>query len=174
MAELVIFFAGCEINTHSDKRIVFANAILYNQYIVVRHKELIGDIDIFNLASEHDYSFASKTLDTILKHSSQSLLDIQRMAPYKNDSSFRESSKDIFKYYSKKFVADNKKMIPIKLKIDSGKAMEADYDSFTELIKKIKKQSEPLQSRLEEIQSRFARKNNFTLSGKENNNEQVH
>ncbi len=62
LTELVILLAGCEINTHSDKRTVFANAILYNQYIVVRHKKLIEDIDIFNLASEHDYSFASKIL----------------------------------------------------------------------------------------------------------------
>ncbi len=166
LAGFIIFFTGCDITTHSDKRIVFANAILYNQYIVVRHKELFEDIDIFNLASEHDNSFASKTLDTILKHATQSLADIQKMAPYNNDSSFRETSADFFKYYGGKFVEDGKKLILIKSKMDSGKVQEADYSNYTSLAKKIKSQSEPIESRLEEIQLRFARKNNFTLSGK--------
>ena len=32
----------------SSHRITFGNAVLYNQYVVERHKELIEDVDIYN------------------------------------------------------------------------------------------------------------------------------
>lgn len=169
----ILMLPGCEMNSHAGKRIFFRDALLYNEYIVARQKELIGDIDVYNMASQHNYIFAIKTLDSILLHTSQSLLDIQNMAPYKNDSSFREVSADFFKYYADRFVKDNKKLILIKMKMDSGKAVSADYKDLQELDKKISSQSESVQARLEEIQGRFARRNNFQLSGRVNDDEQL-
>lgn len=172
LAEFIVSLSACEINTHSHERIVFANAILYNQYIVVRHKELIEDIDIYNLAIEHDYSFAAKMLDSILIHSTQSLQDIQHMAPYGGDSSFGEVSADLFKYYSGKFIQEGKKVIELKEKTDSGNADNDEIKTLNHLAKKIDMHTQPLQTRLEEVQIRFARRNNFTLSPKENDSEE--
>ena len=159
-------FSSCEMKNHSSHRITFGNALLYNQYIVERHKELIEDVDIFNLAIEHDYSFAAKTLDSVLIHSIQSLEDIEQMEPYKGDSSFREVSADIIKYYSGTFIEESKKVIELKAKADSGKADYDEIKTLNNLAKKIDMHSQPLQKRLEEIQVRFARKNNLTLSVK--------
>lgn len=58
-------------------------------------------------------------------------------------------------------------MLSIKEKINTEKARDSDYAIFSGLVDKIKRQSEPIQTRLEEIQLRFARKNNFILTGKE-------
>lgn len=160
---LQLLFSACEMRSYTPHRITFGNALLYNQYIVERHKELIEDVDIFNLAIEHDYSFAAKTLDSVLIHSTQSLQDIEQMAPYKGDSSFREVSADIFKYYSGRFVEESKKVIELKAKVDSGKADYDEIKTLNDLAKKIDMHSQPLQKRLEEIQVRFARKNSLTL-----------
>lgn len=160
---------SCEMETRLPHGITFSSALLYNQYIVDRHKALIEDIDIYNLAMEHDYAFATKTLDSIFIHSTQSLLDIQHMAPFKGDSSFREVTADFFKYYSGNFVDVNKRLIHLKAKMDSGLASHDEIRTLDEIAKKIDAHSESLQMRLEEIQKRFARKNNFTLSGRETN-----
>ena len=158
---------------HSPDRITFKNALLYNQYIVERHKELMEDINTYNLAIQHDYVFGSERLDSILKHATQSLQDIQNMAPYRGDSSFREVSADIFKYYSGQFIQEGKMLISLKSKVDSGNADYDEVEAFNKLVKKIDLHSQPIQTRLEEIQLRFARKNNLTLSI-ENSNEQEH
>lgn len=172
---LALLLPSCEIKSHLSHRITFGNAVLYNQYIVERHKELIEEVDMYNLAIEHDYSFATKMLDSILIHATQGLKDIQHMAPYKGDSSFREVSADIFKYYSVRFIKEGKRVIELKARVDSGKGDYDEIRTLNELAKKIDMHSQQLQSRLEEIQLRFARKNNFALSGKENNNnEQEH
>ena len=152
------------MKSHSSNGITFSNAILYNQYIVERHKELIEDVDIYNLAIEHDYNFATKTLDSILLHATQSLVDIRQMAPYKGDSSFREVSADLFEYYSGKFIEQSKMLVQLKEKLDSGKADYYETKILNELAKKIDTHSASLQIRVQEIQRRFARKNNFTLT----------
>ncbi len=159
-----LFLSSCEMKSHSSNGITFSNAILYNQYIVERHKELIEDVDIYNLAIEHDYNFASKTLDSIVLHATQGLLDIRHMAPYKGDSAFREVSADLFKYYSGKFIEQAKILIQLKEKMDSDKAGYEEIKILNELAKKIDAHSASLQIRVQEIQRRFARKNNFTLS----------
>ncbi len=164
-----ILSLSCEMENRSPHGITFRSALLYNQYIVDRHKALIEDIDIYNLAMEHDYAFATKTLDSIFIHSTQSLLDIQQMAPFKGDSSFREVSADFFKYYSGNFSDMSKRLIHFKAKMDSGLASPVEIRTLDEMAKKIDAHSESLQMRLEEIQKRFARKNNFTLSGRETN-----
>jgi hypothetical protein len=161
---VVIFFPGCENNRPNHDKIVSGSALNYNEFIVVRQKELMKDLEIFKLASEHDYKFASKMLDTILKHSTQSLLDIREMPPYKMDSSFREGATDLFNFYRKNFVPDCKKMILLKQKVDNSTATITEDIAFDEYLKKIKRQSGPIETRLEEIQVRFARKNNILLT----------
>ncbi len=160
---------SCEMESRAPHGITFSSPLLYNQYIVDRHKTLVEDIDIYNLAMEHDYAFATKTLDSIFIHSTQSLQDIQQMAPFKGDSSFREVSADFFKYYSGNFIDMSKKLIHLKGKMDSGLASHDEIRTLNEMAKKIDEHSESLQMRAEEIQRRFARKNNFTLSVTETN-----
>ncbi|MEP7252682.1 MAG: hypothetical protein ABI683_09890 [Ginsengibacter sp.] len=157
-------FFACEIKDRGPGRITFASPLSYNQFIVDRHKELIADVDIYNLAMEHDYAVAMKTLDSILLHASQSLSDVSHMAPFKGDSSFREVSEDFFKYYSGQFIDEGKELIELKSKADSGRA---DYDEITTLVqlsKKVDAHANTLQLRLQEMQRRFASKNNFILS----------
>lgn len=158
------FFSGCENSRSHHKKTGFVSAGDYNEFIVIRQKELMKDLEIFKLASEHDYKFANKMLDTILKHATQSLLDIREMSPYKMDSSFREGATDLFNFYCKNFVPDCKKMILLKQKVDNGTATNTDYIAFDGYLKKIKRQSAPIETRLEEIQVRFARKNNILLT----------
>ena len=154
----------CEIKNRVPGQITFASPLSYNQFIVERHKELIADVDIYNLAMEHDYDFAMKTLDSILFHASQSLSDVNHMAPFKGDSSFREVSEDFFKYYSGQFIEEGKVLIDLKSKVDSGHANLNEVKIFSQLAKKIDAHADALQLRLQEIQRRFARKNNFALS----------
>jgi hypothetical protein len=122
------------------------------------------DVDMFYLSSEHDYPLAGKMLDTLSCHASVSMAELEVLAPYKNDSSFRETAIDVFNFYNTVFVPYARKMILIKMKIDSGTAEDSDYDNYHGYMRKIKERSAPVESRLVEIQARFAKKNNFTLS----------
>lgn len=122
------------------------------------------DVDMFYLSSEHDYPLTGKMIDTLSLHASNSISDLQVLAPYKNDSSFRETAIDVFNFYNTVFVPYARKMIYIKMKIDSGTASDSDYDNYNDYVRKIKQRSTPIESRLVEIQARFAKKNNFTLS----------
>jgi hypothetical protein len=163
-AIIFIVLPGCNLNNKADHhRAVFTNAVSYNEYIISRQSELIDDADMVNLASQHDYPLALKMLDTLLVHSTQNLADLQMLAPFRGDSSFKETAIDLFNYYNNKFVPYSRKMLLIKLKIDSGTAMDSDYKVYDEYAAKIGRQSPPIEKRLVEMQARFARKNNFLL-----------
>jgi hypothetical protein len=162
---LIFFLIALPSCTHSDhSRIVFKNPVGYNQYIVTRQKELIEDVNMVNLSSEHNYPLAIKMLDTLLAHSTQNIEEIKLLSPFKNDSSFKEVAIDEFNFYNKIFVPYSIEMLKIKIKIDSGKATNTDYDNYNEYLKKIKRKSEPIESRLEEMQSKFAKKNNMIIT----------
>lgn len=160
----MVFFNSCENQRPNSGRITFRDALMYNKFIVDRHKELIADIDIYNLAIEHDYPFALKTLDSILLHASKSVSDVDNMAAFRGDSSFREVSKDFFKYYAGQFIDEEKVLVGIKSKADSGFASTGEILTFSTLSKRIDAHATALQMRMQEMQRRFARKNNFTLS----------
>ena len=149
---LIIFLIisnGCDIINPSDhSKAVFTNAVTYNEY----------------LASEHDYPLALKMLDTLSVHAAQNIEDITLLAPFKNDSSFKEAAIDEFNFYNKTFVNYSREIIAIKMKIDSGTAINTDYNNYNACLKKMKRQSAPIESRLEEIQKRFAKKNNIELT----------
>ncbi|MEO8414478.1 MAG: hypothetical protein ABI472_12500 [Ginsengibacter sp.] len=163
---MLLFVAiSCDFNNHSDhSKAIFTNAVSYNEFIITRQKELMEDLDMYNLASEHDYPLALKMLDTLSVHATQNLEDITILAPFNEDSAFRETAIDEFNFYDKTFVACSRKLIGIKMRIDSGTAVDADYDNYNAWLKKMKKQSAPIESRLEEIQKRFAKKNNMQLT----------
>ena len=153
-----IYLAGfTNCYTHSDhSKVILSTALSYNEYIVTRQKELMEDVSMVNLSSEHDYTLALKMLDTLLKHSSDNLEDIEVLAPFKNDSVFKETAIDEFNFY--------RKMLSIKIKIDSETASDKDYANYNQYLKKIQDQSAAVESRLKEKQAKFARNNDILLT----------
>lgn len=158
----LITFISC---THSDhSRIVFKSAAGYNDYIITRQKELIDDVNMVNLSGEHNYPLAIKMVDTLLAHSTQNLKEIKLLSPFKNNSSFKEVAIDEFNFYNKIFAPYSIKLLEIKIKIDSGIATSNDYRNYNEYLKKIQNKSAPIEARLEEMQSRFAKKYNIIIT----------
>lgn len=159
--------SGCDLNTHSNHNsVVFGDPVSYNEYITARQKELMDDVNMYFMASEHNYPLAVKMLDTLLLHSTQNLEDIRLLAPFKEDSSFKEIAIDLFSYYNKTFVPYSRNMMIIRMKIDSGTAVDSDYEIYNQYRGKIIRQLSPLEQRLVDIQARFAKKNNFRITNK--------
>lgn len=142
----------------------FKTAVEYNDYIIALQNKVGASIAEFNKAVDSgSLSYANATREKIVKAADEALIKLKKLPAYKGNSSFREATIPLFAFY--KGCAENEYKELVNLVLGGKPIDDAVMTRINELIAQVTEKENKLDQQFAAEQKKFARDNNFTLSG---------
>lgn len=158
----MFFLISCK-----DKTSVGANGVRYkspveyNDYIVTKQAGVIKKVLNFSKVSQTNLDSAEAMLDGFIKDVDGLITDIKGMPPYKGDSSLRDASVSLFKFYKRTFDKEYRDIIHLRKEQD-GTSVEIE-DRIQALAKGVTEEEKELESKFKVAQKKFAESNNMRI-----------
>lgn len=160
----MLLFAACKNKSYTGSNgVEYKSALEYNDYIIGKQKEVVTGMTNYGNAAQLNADSAERILDHTIDEISKSLNDLKGMPAYNGDSSFRDGAIELFTFYKKSFSNEFKEMLTINRKIEKDNYDESDIARFKQIEESITKQEAPLDAKLKDMQTRFAKANNLKL-----------
>lgn len=146
----------------------FKTAVEYNDYIIALQNKVGKCIADFNKAVDSgSLSYANAMREKIVKAADEALVKLKKMPAYNGNSSFREATIPLFAFYKSCAETEYKEMVNLVL---GGKEIDdAVIARVNELVVLVTEKENKLDQQFAAEQRKFARENNFTLSGDTDN-----
>jgi hypothetical protein len=141
--------------------ITYKSAVEYNDYIVSRQTTLMRNIMSFVEAAQNDLDSAERLLDKYVRQTGTMISEIKGMPPYKGDSSLRDAAASIFGFYQKIFDRDYRDILHLRNE-QEGTSTEIE-ERIQEIVKRVEEEEKGYDTRFQNAQKAFARKNNMKL-----------
>ncbi len=166
---LLIVFGGsiiaCKQPVKGTNGVVYKTAVEYNNYIIDRQKILIKNVMDFVQVSQTDLDSADKILDKNVAEISVMINDMNGMPAYKGDSTLRNASINLFKFYKRVFGNEYKKLIEIRRY--GGDSTSNGVAEMNDIVQRITKEEANYDRIFHNTQKDFAEKNNMKLTDNE-------
>lgn len=155
-------FAACKQGSVKGKDgKVYKDAVEYNDFIVNRQmivlKQMMAVADVTDDKLDWGLSVMANTADTL----DVLIKDVKDMPPYGKDSALRDAAVDLFTFYQRIFKDDYRELFEIRK--NGGLATEEGLTRMNEIVDKVSKEEDGLDSRFEKAQNAFAKSNGMRL-----------
>ncbi len=165
---IIMFAASCKPKKHiGPNGVEYTSALQYNDYIIGKQKAVVMDMTNYGKAAQINADSAEGLLNSTINNITHSLGDITGMPAYNGDSSFRDAAIELFSFYKKSFSTDFKEMLEINRKIEKDSYTDSDIERFKQIEENIGRKESPLDAKLKDVQTRFAKANKLTLNNPE-------
>jgi hypothetical protein len=144
----------------------FKTAVEYNDYIIALQVKVGESIGNFNKAVDSgSLSYANAMRERIVKVAEEALVRLRKMPAYNGNSSLKAATIPLFEFY--KSCAENEYKEMITLVLGGGKIDDAVMERINKLVTQVTERENVLDQKFGAEQKKFAKDNNFTLSGDE-------
>ena len=155
-----VLFISCNGPIKGKNGVSYKTALQYNDYILNKQKDIVNLIMQYAQAGQNDLAKADVILDTAIATSNRYINDVEGMPAWKGDSTFRDTTLSLFRFYKNTFSGGYRYIIDMQR---DGTVSAAEEEKYKQIVADITDTEGRLDANMKRTQQAFADKNGFRV-----------